>query len=399
MASRSKPKTRHQSGSDCLRDYVGRGKEFDKTELPTNRAVIQQGILLKEDMVMNKNIAKNKISVYEIAKKLAPLITGQWTKANALFCPPVIIAERSLITKVERLWNRAMEVALGRTKILDKMVMDEKLDQLLDLTTCQHPIMLCNATNSGCTATAEEECTIKAHIKCDCLRINKIPVIELQWLYMQRNKRGEQGVMKMGCADWKEHEIQVKAAKNKAAKEEAELKSALKKQKERADQREREKRAEKFMAKGDEAEEQEVEDPCWQVPITSLKNQEEEVNILVDKLLHVKLGKCAHMVVQYLNRSKLKRNTMPVPNTAKASIRWGLSPPATATIVSAFLKDLIEAGHLSSDMKYLACDPSKLVRARKDVMEDATEQAISTKVNYFLICRFILIKYSPHRKR
>lgn len=116
MASRSKPKTRHQSGSDCLRDYVGRGKEFDKTELPTNRAVIQQGILLKEDMVMNKNIAKNKISVYEIAKKLAPLITGQWTKANALFCPPVIIAERSLITKVERLWNRAMEVALGRTK-------------------------------------------------------------------------------------------------------------------------------------------------------------------------------------------------------------------------------------------------------------------------------------------
>ena len=51
-----------------------------------------------------------------------------------------------------------------------------------------------------------------------------------------------------------------------------------------------------------------------------------------------------------------------------------MSPSAAATIASEFLKDLIAAGHLDPDMAYLACDPSKLYRARKAAMEDAREQ-------------------------
>ena len=42
-------------------------------------------------------------------------------------------------------------------------------------------------------------------------------------------------------------------------------------------------------------------------------------------------------------------------------------------IASAYLKDLISAGHLPSEMSYLACDPSKLVRARKRAMSEARE--------------------------
>jgi len=44
---------------------------------------------------------------------------------------------------------------------------------------------------------------------------------------------------------------------------------------------------------------------------------------------------------------------------------------ATATIASSFLKDLIAAGHLSPEMAYLACDPSKVRRARKGAMATA----------------------------
>ena len=55
-------------------------------------------------------------------------------------------------------------------------------------------------------------------------------------------------------------------------------------------------------------------------------------------------------------------------------MRCGVSPSAAATIASEFLKDLIAAGHLDPDMAYLACDPSKLYRARKAAMEDAREQ-------------------------
>ena len=66
-------------------------------------------------------------------------------------------------------------------------------------------------------------------------------------------------------------------------------------------------------------------------------------------------------------------DTMRLVNTAKASLRYKLSPAAAATIASEFLKDLIAAGHLGSDKVYLACDPSKLVRARKTAMGKARQ--------------------------
>ena len=51
-----------------------------------------------------------------------------------------------------------------------------------------------------------------------------------------------------------------------------------------------------------------------------------------------------------------------------------MSPAATAAIASSFLRDLIEAGHLSPEMTYLTCDPSKIVRTRKSSMEDSKEK-------------------------
>ena len=61
-ASCSKPRTRHSS-SCKLSDYIGGGKEFILSEVPTNRAMIQRGILLRE------NYSKD-----QIAKDLAPLV-------------------------------------------------------------------------------------------------------------------------------------------------------------------------------------------------------------------------------------------------------------------------------------------------------------------------------------
>ena len=103
MATGTKPKTRHQSGTKSLRDYVGVGKDFDKTEVPTLRAVIQQGIFLKDNIVMNDEAAKNFVGGAVIAKKVAPLILAQWHKSNAKFCSPAIITEKSLVNKVEKL--------------------------------------------------------------------------------------------------------------------------------------------------------------------------------------------------------------------------------------------------------------------------------------------------------
>ena len=108
---------------------------------------------------------------------------------------------------------------------------------------------------------------------------------------------------------------------------------------------------------------------------------------LVESLLANELGDKASLVSRYLDGPPAKRNTMPVFNTARATIRfvmmclypciqyfvfrYQVSPAAGAAIASQFLKDLINAGYLPPEMVFLACDPSKLVRARKKVMTAA----------------------------
>ena len=65
---------------------------------------------------------------------------------------------------------------------------------------------------------------------------------------------------------------------------------------------------------------------------------------------------------------------MPVPNTAAESLRFDVSPEASAAVASGFFKDLIEAGHLKEEMSYLALDPSKLCRASQTVMTTAQKK-------------------------
>ena len=70
--------------------------------------------------------------------------------------------------------------------------------------------------------------------------------------------------------------------------------------------------------------------------ITSEKKNEAEN--LVYSLLNNILGELAPLVLRYLDiEPKIKRNTMSVLNTAQASLRYNVSPTATAAIGSAYL--------------------------------------------------------------
>merc|ERR1712129_410117 len=60
-------RTRHQSGSK-LTELMGPGKEFIQSEVPTLRAVIQQGILIKEELLVRQD--KKDIHVSEVAVKV-----------------------------------------------------------------------------------------------------------------------------------------------------------------------------------------------------------------------------------------------------------------------------------------------------------------------------------------
>ena len=70
------------------------------------------------------------------------------------------------------------------------------LDKLLDITTCPHTILLCNDEGSGCMDI--KNCKVKAHNKCNCPLESKVPVLDLNWLAVQRAKRSEKSEMMMG---------------------------------------------------------------------------------------------------------------------------------------------------------------------------------------------------------
>ena len=69
-----------------------------------------------------------------------------------------------------------------------------------------------------------------------------------------------------------------------------------------------------------------------------------------------------------------KRNNLPIPNTAAASVRFGTSQAETAAITSGFLLDLIEAGHLPPEKAHLAVNKNKVARAKTAVLEIAGER-------------------------
>ena len=70
-----------------------------------------------------------------------------------------------------------------------------------------------------------------------------------------------------------------------------------------------------------------------------------------------------------------KRNMLPIPNTARTSLRYELSSTETAAVASSFLLDLIEGGILSQEFSYLTLDKSKVQRWINQVMFQARENA------------------------
>ena len=144
--------------------------------------------------------------------------------------------------------------------------------------------------------------------------------MELQWLAFQRSKRGEISAMMMAGNDKKESDRQHKAEKRKAAEEEA-------KQKRNKKQEEQEKllqeKQDEFHTNWEVEQEEEFDQELTQQPgsdYVGIMKQKEEVRKLVDTLLEERLGDEASLVLRYLERPA-PRNTMPVPHTARASIR------------------------------------------------------------------------------
>ena len=184
----SKPRTRKESGSK-LSDFAGTGKEFLPGDVPTNRVIIQRMLLLREEKNAQGVDMRNYTSK-EMARDMVALVVAQWRKANLSFAPPIIIGENALAMKIEALWKRCNNTAMGRGKAAERKQVEEILDKLFDIVKCNHHIFTCQEEGSGCP-TSLPQCSKRVHITCTCPKEMKVPVEELEWLRSQRMRVGE----------------------------------------------------------------------------------------------------------------------------------------------------------------------------------------------------------------
>ena len=94
-------KTRRSSGGK-LSEYIGSGKDFLPSELPTLRALLRKGI-----QPQNAKLVSSKFyPLPELALHVAKASEAHWIKANVVFIPPKMVNlksnQRSIIEKESR---------------------------------------------------------------------------------------------------------------------------------------------------------------------------------------------------------------------------------------------------------------------------------------------------------
>ena len=179
------PKTRHESGSS-LSDVVGLAESMSHSELPTLRAVLRHGMYLQEKCLMESDTERRNFAVKRLVSSIREEVVMLWSKANAQFKAPVIIANSSIDRKLEVAWTALGNVAWkrgGMIKEKDRAKFMDKLDFLFDIASCSHNILACSEMDC-------EGCKQGAHMpECSCRRECRIPQLELQFILSMRMHR------------------------------------------------------------------------------------------------------------------------------------------------------------------------------------------------------------------
>ena len=146
----------------------------------------------------------------DVADIIAPKIVMKWKQANPEL---VLIADKSLKTKIVRAYSTAEDIRLKKLNKKQRDIFFGKLDKLFDILVCHCPISVCPG----------ELCSRKTcpgfHVDCKCEVKDKIPVIELEFIKDQRDKVGHKGNMQLAGPDRVEARRQAENRKKKASLE------------------------------------------------------------------------------------------------------------------------------------------------------------------------------------
>ena len=70
------------------------------TEIPTLRDVLRHGIYLQEKCLLEEDVDRRNFPVAKMAEELGEGVMACCSRANAQFCPPVTITNKSLHRKI-----------------------------------------------------------------------------------------------------------------------------------------------------------------------------------------------------------------------------------------------------------------------------------------------------------
>ena len=194
-----------------------------ESEVPTLRDALRKAQLIREQKITMQEENQRNIVMDEIMDEVVNNIIGLWKKSNDKFEPPIVISTQSIKRRLLTAWKKVSDIARKRiTKKETIKMWEDKLDSLLDITTCKCKIETCVSDTcvSSCTGY---------HINCSCPRPQKLPTLELEWIFYERQKKGEKSGMMMSTNDRVETERQQKAMKRKQNEAERIEKALIKK--------------------------------------------------------------------------------------------------------------------------------------------------------------------------
>ena len=112
-------KTRATSGTK-IGDYLGSGNALLPFELPTLRSILRQGVLFKEEKVMeesNRHLRTYSYGKDEVVTDMIEALKVQWQKSNADFKPPVVISDQRIKERLKDAWEIAEKIAQNKSNV------------------------------------------------------------------------------------------------------------------------------------------------------------------------------------------------------------------------------------------------------------------------------------------
>ena len=322
--------------------------ELPTSDLPTLKDVLGKMLLERDNIVESTKVPN--VAVKAFAEVIIPDIKTVYKKVNSNL---VVNSDRTILGKLTKEYKLMKELERSGKKTEGFVV---KLGKLFDIINCKCQILTCEDFKTC------EGCDNKVHILCECEDDEKIPEVELLYVFDQRSRRdGLKGKFQISGRDEKEIDNMVEVEEEKLVmlqnekKKQDAINKAKEKEKERLE-------SEKILTN------------------TELSRALDDIDP-ENNLLEADDSEIEHSGDKDFNLSSTvpRQNRQDLRNLSMICDRYGVSSRAGAAIANAALAD---AGVISAADQTNVIDKNKLRRAidryreeRKDADHESLVQA------------------------